>query len=365
MVLNTITNTNQFFYKNIYFFITTILLLLNLTQSKYKGKLQFKEGKEFTILQFTDLHYGEDGMNDVNSTILQQKLINFTSPDLVIITGDSVSGYAWDNLNSTFYKDCWHAWTKPMRKMKVPYAYTLGNHDDQADFTRKQIIDLDRTHNYSLTQYNPNITGATNYYLPIYSSQNETDVSTLLWMFDTNDETCEGMTDSWGCFEVDQVEWYKNETKKIKQFYNKHINGLAFFHIPIPEYIDMYNWRKTYNFRNEGIACPRKNTQLFKAILESKNVNATFCGHDHDNDHGGFFYGIELVYGRKTGYGGYGPSYFQRGARVIKLREIVKSDGEVDYVYRHYVVQEDLTVVENTESVWRGSYERLPRCHKT
>jgi predicted MPP superfamily phosphohydrolase len=316
-------------------------------------------------LQFTDLHYGENGRNDVNSSILQHRLINFTQPDLVVVTGDSVSGYAWDGLNATFYKDLWHAWTKPMRKLKVPYAYTLGNHDDQADYSRKQIVDLDCTHNYSLVQYSSNITGATNYWLPIYSSQSE-EVAGIMWLFDTNDEICDGMTDSWGCFEVDQVEWYKQESQKIKQTYHKSPNGLAFFHIPIPEYIDMYNWRKSYGNRNEGISCPRRNTQLFKAMLQQSNINATFCGHDHDNDHGGFFYDIELVFGRKTGYGGYGPSFFQRGARVIKLKEIFNPvTGEASFEYRHYVVQEDLSIVQNSEPIWRGSYDRLPRCSKS
>jgi predicted MPP superfamily phosphohydrolase len=342
----------------------TLFLFLDLTNSLFTEKLQFKQDKEFTILQFTDLHFGEDGMKDVNSTILQEKLINLTNPDLVVVTGDSVSGYAWDGMNSTFYKDCWDSWTKAMRKLKIPYAYTLGNHDDQADLSRKQIVDLDSTHNYSMVQYNSNVTGATNYYLPIYSSKSKEDIAALLWMFDTNDEHCKELTNSWGCVELDQVEWYKRESKKIFDQYNKHINGLAFFHIPIPEYVDVYNWRKTYNSRNEVISCPRKNTQLFKSMLEMKNINATFCGHNHNNDYGGFFYGVELVFGRKTGYGGYGPCCFQRGARVIKLKEVVNSQGEVSYSYRHFVAQEDLTIVENSQPIWMGSYDIIPRCDK-
>lgn len=34
-------------------------------------------------------------------------------------------------------------------------------------------------------------------------------------------------------------------------------------------------------------------------------------GHDHDNDYGGFYYNVELIYGRKTGFGSYVlKSYF-------------------------------------------------------
>ncbi len=36
-----------------------------------------------------------------------------------------------------------------------------------------------------------------------------------------------------------------------------------------------------------------------------------FCGHDHNNYFGGMYNSnLELVYGRKTGYGGYGPDGF-------------------------------------------------------
>lgn len=49
-------------------------------------------------------------------------------------------------------------------------------------------------------------------------------------------------------------------------------------------------------------------------------MEAVFCGHDHDNDFWGDYNGIKLFYGRKTGYGGYGPPwYMQRGARVIEF----------------------------------------------
>jgi 3',5'-cyclic AMP phosphodiesterase CpdA len=330
----------------------------------YREKLRFKEGKEFTILQFTDLHYGENGVKDVNSSILQEKLINFTNPDLIIVTGDSVSGYAWDGLNSTFYHDLWHSWTRPMQKLKIPYAYTLGNHDDQADFSRKEIVDLDCSHNYSMVQMTNHTSGATNYWVPIYSSTSNY-IASIMWLFDTNDESCQGMSDSWGCFENDQVKWYEEESKKINSTYGYLPKGLAWFHIPIPEYVEMHNWRRSYGHRNEGISCPRKNTELFKTMLKIQNINATFCGHDHDNDNGGFFYGIELIYGRKTGYGGYGPSYFQRGARVIKLKETFDSlTNETSFNYRHYVIQEDLSVVENSDPSWKGTYDRVNRCSR-
>ena len=37
------------------------------------------------------------------------------------------------------------------------------------------------------------------------------------------------------------------------------------------------------------------------------NYKGVFCGHDHNNDFCGNHFGVSLFYGRKTGYGGYGP----------------------------------------------------------
>lgn len=50
-----------------------------------------------------------------------------------------------------------------------------------------------------------------------------------------------------------------------------------------------------------------------------QNTKGVFSGHNHNNDFIGKYLGISLAYGRKTGYGGYGPKGLQRGARVIEL----------------------------------------------
>ena len=39
-----------------------------------------------------------------------------------------------------------------------------------------------------------------------------------------------------------------------------------------------------------------------------ENTLGVFAGHNHNNDFRGRYLGIDLFYGRKTGYGGYGPN---------------------------------------------------------
>ena len=77
---------------------------------------------------------------------------------------------------------------------------------------------------------------------------------------------------------------------------------------------------------------------MFQTLKKFANAKAIYCGHDHNNDFKGFYEGVELVFGRKTGYGGYGPNGYQRGATVIKLKEYINENGVTDFKVRSYVM---------------------------
>lgn len=87
----------------------------------------------------------------------------------------------------------------------------------------------------------------------------------------------------------------------------KVLPGYGFFHIPLPEYLDMSNAMLHYGNKREGICCSSVNTGLYSVMKEMDNIKSVFCGHDHTNDFWGHYYGIDLYFGRKTGHGGYGP----------------------------------------------------------
>lgn len=118
----------------------------------------------------------------------------------------------------------------------------------------------------------------------------------------------------WGCISPDGVNWYKNNADGKE--------GYAFMHIPLPEYMTLWNNYEVVGMRDEEICCSSVNTGMFAAIKEKGDIRAVFSGHDHNNDFMGNLYGVDLVYGRKTGYGSYGPPEgVMRGARVIVLKE--------------------------------------------
>jgi len=82
--------------------ILTNLLCIPFVASSSTKKLAFNATGEFTVLQMTDLHYGETDTKDLFSISLTNYLLDFLKPDLTILTGDMVSGYEWDS-TSTYY----------------------------------------------------------------------------------------------------------------------------------------------------------------------------------------------------------------------------------------------------------------------
>lgn len=317
-----------------------VLALLCICNGKV---LRFREDGTFKITQFTDLHYGELALRDIGSELVQEKVLMDESPDLVVMTGDSVSGYAWDGRQGWF-ADRWTHLTSPMIRFNVTWAFALGNHDDEADLTRTEIVALDKTYPLSLTQQGPeNIHGATNYYLFIYSSNvaNVIPVA-VLYIFDSSDNNCENVT-GWGCVYPDQIKWYIETSTAITQKFGRIIPALAFFHIPVPEFMYMYNNITTYGLLEDtGVCCFSVNTGLFAAFKQMGDVISVHCGHDHDNDFYGIYNGIMLAYGRKTGYGGYGPPLgWKRGARILQLTES-------PFALTHWIREQDGDVVPSS-----------------
>jgi len=186
------------------------------SSSDYKTKFQFNKDGSFVILQLTDLHFGESEEKDINTTRVMNRTISEIKPDIVILTGDSISGYAWDGKTKGWQESVWKRWTQPFLDFKQYYIYTLGNHDAQADLSRKEVAALDQTHEYSLLQQGPeDITGVTNFVRQLYSSKDDSKVVMNFWMMDTNMEGCNGIKTGWGCIEPDQIAWYKEKSAEL------------------------------------------------------------------------------------------------------------------------------------------------------
>ena len=245
------------------------------------GKLICKERngiETFRIIQLTDTHLGESNSNDKLSI---QSFINLTSyedPDLITLSGDFVSGYAYNGTKGWF-KDTFDYGISPIIDSNIPWAYTLGNHDDQADWNRTQIIGYASTLQNSYTQLGPtNIGGVSNYVLTIYNT-NDKPVANI-WYLDSLDTNCYNVK-GWGCVEFTTVEWYKNTSIELENKFGK-LPGFMYIHIPLPELLFLYNNENTVGkMQDSCICCWSLNTGLFSVIEERQDIVSVFHGHDH------------------------------------------------------------------------------------
>lgn len=74
--------------------------------------------------------------------------------------------------------------------------------------------------------------------------------------------------------------------------------------------------------KDYNICCGSVNTGIYSAMIEQPTVEWMSCGHDHFSDFYGKYknQGPYLAYGRKTGFGGFGPKpTSSHGARVFEV----------------------------------------------
>ena len=68
--------------------------------------LRMNSDNHFKVMQLTDLHFGEVGQGHLDSETLTmiKSLILKEQPDFIAITGDVVSGQAWDRYEKKFWE---------------------------------------------------------------------------------------------------------------------------------------------------------------------------------------------------------------------------------------------------------------------
>lgn len=218
-----------------------------------------------------------------------------------------------------WFAQYWKHIIAPVLEAKTPYAIILGNHDDEADLSRRQILMLDKSMggNLSFTQQGPlGVGGASNYYVNVFPSGNGSTLvpAARLWFFDSMDVGCAGFSGSWGCVTSTAVQWANDTLSKLLP-----VPSLAFVHIPLPETMAAWaNDTRAVGYKGELSNCPLINTGLFN-VLKSSGVGSVWSGHDHDNDYEASVESVSIGYGRKTGYGSYG--ILVHGARIIQLSQ--------------------------------------------
>lgn len=280
------------------------------------GPLRFRQDGTFTIVQFTDLHWRNGEPEDLQTAALMREVLNLEHPDLVVLTGDVIDGEAC--------QDPAHSWKEavaPIIEQGVYWAAVFGNHEDEGSLSREELMVFQRSLPYCLSEPGPeDVSGVGNYVLRVQSARSA-NTAAVLYFLDSH-SYAETEIGGYAWIRRDQIAWYLDTARRLREENGgRPLPALAFFHIPLPEYNEVWDFHPCRGYKYEGVYCPLVNTGFFAALHEAGDVLGTFVGHDHVNDFEGELHGIRLCYGRATGFNTYGREGFPRGARVIQLQE--------------------------------------------
>ncbi|OPH57710.1 metallophosphoesterase [Paenibacillus ferrarius] len=289
-----------------------------------KRQLRFREDGTFKIVQFADAEFSNSQAEDeINMNAMMRHILESEKPDLVVYTGDVIASGGSTDVAQLFR----NAVAIP-EELEIPWAVVFGNHDSEAaNMTREQLHALQLAHRFSYAKPDPpHVDGVGNYVLTIHDKHN--DPAAALYFLDSGsysplEYSRLGFYD-W--IRRSQIHWYVDQSYQLTaQNGGQPLPSLAFFHIPLPEYNDIWDFSVCYGQRQDyGCSAPWINTGFFAAMVEMGDVMGTFVGHDHGNDFWGTLRGIRLCYGRTT-RNAYLDRPFMTGARVIQLSEGVRA----------------------------------------
>lgn len=286
-----------------------------------KRNLSFRQDGSFTIVQFTDLHWMDGRAEDQLTRELMERVLEAERPDLVILTGDLIytGPMPEGDIECGNPQQAFRDAVAAVEASGVPWAFVFGNHDTEKGVSYEELMQIALEHPHCLTEAGPEeIAGSGNYTLEITGADGNT--GAILYMLDTGAYSGLEAIPGYNWVRRNQIHWLTEQSARLNPGAGQDkLPALAFFHIPLPEYAEMWATQICYGQKHERVCAPALNSGLFTALVEMGDVTGTFCGHDHINDFTGSLHGIRLSYGRATGYNTYGREGFMRGARVIRL----------------------------------------------
>lgn len=276
--------------------------------------LRYRADGTLKIVQFTDLHWKNGEEADLRTAALMERVLEMENPDFVVFTGDTIESNGCVDPRQSFKKA-----TAVVRERHIGWAAVFGNHDAEGGVTREELMEVQAECPYCFSQRGPaEISGVSNYVLPVIGRKGE--AANALFFLDSGNYASCGLT-GYDWIRRDQIGWAVEQSARLNKRHGHPLPSLFFFHIPLPEYNEVWKEATCYGERSEKVCCAPVNSGLFAALVEMGGVLSTFAGHDHVNDYWGTLHGIRLCYGRATGYNTYGKVGFLRGARVISLTE--------------------------------------------
>lgn len=299
------------------------------------ASLSFNSEGKFKIIQFTDTQ--DDYMPREAMIRLMNKALDAEKPDLVVFTGDNITGGGSPGkfLTSVAIKSI----VTPVATRGIPFAMVFGNHDSEGGIAKETQLKMYQKFPGCLAyDPEPDLYGCATYNLPIKSSDGSKDAFNL-WLMDSNEN--DRINGGYDWVHEDQLDWYKAKSIELELANGGLVPSLMFQHIVVPEVYELLKevpagtegaslrFGKTWALElNPAMAqgtlaewpCPPDtNGGQFQAVLERGDVLGIATGHDHVNDFVGTYKGIDFIQTPGIGFQTYGSK--DRGFRVIILDE--------------------------------------------
>lgn len=342
--------------------------------------------------------------HDKSSVDVMTGILRNEDPGLVVLNGDLITGENCLKENATFFIDLIvqplvdHnvSWASTYGNHDSDF-----NLSRSAILQEEQKWPDCRT----TSMVSDDLAGVSNYFLPVYPSDcSDTTQCTpelILWFFDSRggnyyQQVINGTTvpqENW----VDQsvVDWFVSTNADLVKNYSKIIPSLAFVHIPTAASRFLQKTNRIDNQRTPGMNTEpgfavqadgwyangtvrplgdsgygEQDMPFMEALTNTSGLMAVFSGHDHgkipslnlsiawtDRDYAGTTWcakwtdtlpgmdfpgnGLNLCFGQRTGYGGYGT--WIRGSRQVHITQ----EKLANLVIETWIRTEDAGVVGN------------------
>jgi 3',5'-cyclic AMP phosphodiesterase CpdA len=273
--------------------------------SKYpenRSSLTVPDPSRVKILQFTDIHFfaGRDEHGpevDEKSVELIKRLVDQSKPDMLMLTGDT-----WHNNPDGKGKEFQEFALEKIGSLGIPTTYVWGNHDQLDDY----VAGHNKFAEARNSLYRGGVSGG-NYTVDLLNKTGE-----RVWEL-----VCLNSNDAG--LQPQQTTWLEDLKGKKAASGEKPVPIHCFMHIPLLQYYYIWKGGLASGFKLEEVCSERENGLSLTKIKDLGPVKALFCGHDHVNDYSGLAEGIELAYGRATGYAGYGGEHVRKGGKLITI----------------------------------------------
>lgn len=315
-----------------------------------KPTLRFRDGC-FKILAMSDIQ--ECCAYNPQSFANIARMLDHVRPDLVLLIGDNCNGPKITC--EAELREYVALVAAPFETRGIPWAQVWGNHDHDVKLDKDlhQALYMACPHNVSSTV--PEITGQSNFVLPIYASRGD-EVVFRVWGLDSGPHadmhTASGIAPQrfhqakclkpkvhpnqgvWGMVCFDQLMWYYNTSRALEAEAGRKVPGMLVTHVPPYEICALTTNPEacgTVGEYPEHMNLGMFNSGLFATILQRGDIHTICSGHSHDDTECGQYCGVTLCHDGSIGVSCYGkPEH--KGARVFELREDAPDEIETYFV---------------------------------